>query len=37
MKKAFWLLAIGALASAAMAASLTRAADRPLASTERGR
>jgi hypothetical protein len=30
MKKAFWLLALGALASAVMAASLGRAADAPL-------
>jgi hypothetical protein len=29
MKKAFWLLALGALASAVMAASLGRAADAP--------
>ncbi|EQB09815.1 hypothetical protein L288_05240 [Sphingobium quisquiliarum P25] len=28
MKKVFWLLALGALASAAMAASLGRAEDR---------
>ena len=29
MKKVFWVLALGALASAAMAASLGRAEDRP--------
>ena len=30
MKKVFWLLALGALASAAMAASLGRAQDTPV-------
>ncbi|WP_277601366.1 hypothetical protein [Sphingobium algorifonticola] len=30
MKKAFWLLALGALASAVMAASIGRAEDKPV-------
>ena len=34
MKKVFWLLALGALASAAMAATLGRAANTPRPATE---
>ena len=35
MKKIFWVLALGALASAAMAATLGRAEDTPTASKTR--
>jgi hypothetical protein len=35
MKKVFWLLALGALASAAMAASLGRAEDSPQSESKR--
>lgn len=35
MKKVFWVLALGALASAAMAAGLGRAQDTPRAETKR--
>lgn len=35
MKKVFWVLALGALASAAMAATLGRAQDNPRAETKR--
>jgi hypothetical protein len=37
MKKVFWVLALGALASAAMAAGLGRAADRAPLETKRAR
>lgn len=36
MKKVFWLLALGALASAAMAASLGRAEDTAQAQVKQG-
>ncbi len=35
MKKIFWLLTLGALASAAMAATLGRAEDTPAAETKK--
>lgn len=36
MKKVFWVLALGALASAAMAATLGRAQDAPRPEVEQG-